>query len=288
MTQPKGSRARKQKTPAGAPGLFVEPAAAPFVTVWEPGASARDVAAQLPRGGRMLVVSRGQFSLLDMIHAILERTGPASVMFTSWSTGMNDAEQMAWLLREGHIRTLRFFSGNGFQDRHPEYVVKLRALFGDDCVVTAELHCKIAVIVNDGWAVCVRSSCNLNRNPRIEQFDVDDSRPMAEFLIQWSEQLAAHGVAGWDPADREVARTAMRAWGGEWEERPANRPIDDRAYVAPPPAETQEAPVAFWRARWLGVREDIAKARADNPTLLPKLLPLETEAWRQLQMLQEG
>lgn len=266
------------------PGVLAEASPASVVCAFEPGASAREVAIQLPRGGRMLVLTRGQFSLLDLIHAILERTGPASVMFTSWSTGLNDADQMRWLLDEGHIRTLRFFSGNGFQDRHPEYVERLRALFGDDCVVTAELHCKIAVIVNDGWAVCVRSSCNLNRNPRIEQFDVDDSRPMAEWLLNWSEALASTGAKGWDPADRGLVRDRLKVWGGEWAERPATRPIDARSGPAVElPIGGAVSGLPYLRQRYALIAAEVATARSENrPT--DKLLPLEREAAREIEL----
>ena len=277
-------RVRRVASAGPVPGVLAEAAPAPVVCAFEPGASAREVALQLPRGGRMLVVTRGQFSLLDMIHAILERTGPASVMFTSWSTGLNDADQMRWLLDEGHIRTLRFFSGNGFQDRHPEYVTRLRALFGDDCVVTAELHAKIAVIVNDGWAVCVRSSCNLNRNPRIEQFDVDDSRPMAEWLLNWSESLATTGAKGWDPADRGLVRDRLKVWGGEWCERPATRAIAAR------PGPAVELPIGgavsglpYLRQRYALIAAEVATARGENrPT--DKLLPLERDAAREIEL----
>jgi hypothetical protein len=35
---------------------------------------------------------------------------------------------------------------------------------------------------NEGWNICVRSSMNLNRNPRLEQYDLDDNFDLCEFF----------------------------------------------------------------------------------------------------------
>ena len=43
-------------------------------------------------------------------------------------------------------------------------------------------HAKFFLLRNDNWHICVRSSMNLNRNPRLEQFDLDDSKELCDFF----------------------------------------------------------------------------------------------------------
>jgi hypothetical protein len=136
----------------------------------------------LEPGGRLFGFTRGEFSLLDLLRALLAKTGPADVVLATWTTGIRDAESAAWLLDSGRIRSLLILTDRSFPSRQPAYCARLVALFGAGAIVCTNNHAKFATIRNERWSVVVRSSMNLNRNRRFEQFDVDDDAAMADFV----------------------------------------------------------------------------------------------------------
>lgn len=50
--------------------------------------SARDALADFDRGMETYCLTFGQFSLMDAVEAILEKTGPADVAISTWTAGM--------------------------------------------------------------------------------------------------------------------------------------------------------------------------------------------------------
>ena len=139
-----------------------------------PAASAVEVARQLRPGGRLTGMTKGQFSLLDLMRALLDVTGPADVLISTWSSGIRDAEIAGWLLDSGAMTSLQWVVDRSFATRQPEYASRMMERFGPGAIATAEVHAKICLIAAGDWRIAVRSSMNLNRNPRFEQFDIDD------------------------------------------------------------------------------------------------------------------
>ena len=149
--------------------------------------SASETIGRLFPGVRICGVTKGQFSLLDLIRAVLENTGPAHVEFSTWTTGIRDAQAAAWLLKRGDFLSVKILTDRSFPIRQALYCKKLIEMFGDDAIFCSKVHCKVALIYNDNWSIVIRSSMNLNRNPRFEQFDLDDD---PELLAWWREIFA--------------------------------------------------------------------------------------------------
>lgn len=145
--------------------------------------NARDALADFGRGMETYCLTFGQFSLMDAIEAILEKTGPADVAISTWTAGSADLSRSAEHLHDGNIRSLRFVADCSFGQRQPGYLAELVRLFGDDAIRTTRTHAKFAVITNDEWSVAVRTSMNLNENPRLESIEVSDDPELAAFLI---------------------------------------------------------------------------------------------------------
>ena len=115
--------------------------------------NARDALADFGRGKETYCLTFGQFSLLDAIEAILEKTGPADVALSTWTAGSADLSRSEEHMRDGRIRSLRFVCDCSFGQRQPGYLATLRDLFGDDAIRTTRTHAKFAVITNDAWDV---------------------------------------------------------------------------------------------------------------------------------------
>lgn len=127
-------------------------------------------------------LTMGQLSLLDLVEAVLAQTGPASVTVSTWTSGIRDIERAAWLLESGAIQSFALLTDRSFPGRQPAYCQALVARFGVGAIRSTRTHAKFALIRNDRWDICIRSSMNLNANPRFEQFDLDDSAVLCDYF----------------------------------------------------------------------------------------------------------
>lgn len=158
--------------------------------------NARGALADFGRGRETYCLTFGQFSLMDAVEAILEKTGPADVAISTWTAGSADLSRSAESLRNGNIRSLRFVVDCSFGQRQPGYLAQVRELFGDDAIRSTRTHAKFVVVTNDEWSVAVRTSMNLNENPRLESIEVSDDPVLAGFLLQVVDEIFAEESAG--------------------------------------------------------------------------------------------
>jgi hypothetical protein len=175
--------------------------------------SASHVFADLSPGFELLCLTHGQFSLVDALTAILDRTGPADVAVSTWSAAKADLLHAEQFLRDGRIRSLRFVVDRSFATRQPDYCATLINAFGPDSIRTTALHAKFATVTNDGWKIAVRTSMNLNENRRLEYIEVSDDPEVAGFLLALVDELFAL-------PDGDMNNYEMPEGGGRFTPRP--------------------------------------------------------------------
>lgn len=156
--------------------------AGPAALVYAPAAPAVVAVAQLKRGGRVVGMTMGQFSMLDLLAAVLDKTGPAHVRLSTWTAGVRDARNAGLMLDNERMLSFQLLVDRSFASRQPAYCRAVTRIFGKGAIRCTRTHAKIAIVQNDDWNVVIRSSMNLNRNPRFEQFDIDDDSRIAEFF----------------------------------------------------------------------------------------------------------
>ena len=176
--------------------------------------SARDTIGELSAGCRVIGITKGQFSLLDLIRAVLEQTGPADVLISTWTTGIRDAENANFLIQEGHMTSFRMLTDRSFVTRQPKYVARILEIFGPESIRCTKTHAKFAIIRNDKWNIAIRSSMNLNRNPRWEQFDLDDSAEISDFFTSLYDEIAETTPAGLIVESARVDAVFTESFGG--------------------------------------------------------------------------
>lgn len=140
-------------------------------------------------GRRVIGLTKGQFDLLDLIRAAMGHTGPVHLALSTWTLGIRDVENAAFLIERGDLLSLRLLVDRSFATRHPDYCRRVVEVFGSGAIRATNTHAKIAILRNDNWAVAIRSSMNFNRNPRFEQFDIDESVEICEFFERWLAEL---------------------------------------------------------------------------------------------------
>jgi len=145
--------------------------------------SAVDAIGELRRGDDLTIITYGQFSMIDVLVAILRQTGPADVTVASWTAGDYDLERCAYLIEEGSVRSLRFLLDRSLESRRKElYRRHLESVFGADGIRGVRNHSKMLLVRSETHDVVARGSMNLNTNPNIENLDISEDGELAQFL----------------------------------------------------------------------------------------------------------
>lgn len=144
--------------------------------------TAGDAIGPLRKGHESFVLTFGQFSLIDALVYLVEQTGPADVTLSTWVAAKADLSACHALLQRAAIRSMRFLVDSNFSGRQARFMGHMRELFGDGCIRTTKNHAKFCTIRNEEWALAVRTSMNLNTNPRLENIEVSDDPALCTFL----------------------------------------------------------------------------------------------------------
>jgi hypothetical protein len=144
--------------------------------------NAHQALGKIYRGMELYGLTKGQFSMINLIIAILDQTGPADVSLATWTAAQREIDESERLLKSGLIRSLRFLVDRSFPARQPSYCARLRHHFGDDVIRVTSTHAKFVLARNADWNIVLRTSMNLNKNDRLENFEVSDDPAMADFL----------------------------------------------------------------------------------------------------------
>jgi hypothetical protein len=151
--------------------------------------TAAEAIGEIAPGCEIFGLSKGQFSLVDIMRHCLATSGPADVLVSTWTAANADLGFAYELMTNGAIRSMRFVVDFSFPTRQPEYAAALRERFGDDSIRVTKTHAKFVVIRNEQWSLVIRSSMNLNENRRLESFEVSDCPRMADWLEQVVDDL---------------------------------------------------------------------------------------------------
>jgi hypothetical protein len=151
--------------------------------------SARAAIGEIWQGCEIFGLTKGDFSLISIIEHLLDQTGPADVVVSTWTAAAVDIEAAEKFLQDDRIKSIEFLVDQSFRSRQPEYCARLVKAFGSRSIRFSRSHCKFVLITNDEWALVVRSSMNLNENRRIENFEISDDRKFAEFLFELRDEI---------------------------------------------------------------------------------------------------
>lgn len=146
------------------------------------GGPAQVVGAIVP-GLELCGVTNGQFSMIDLVEYVLHQIGPADLALSTWTTGIYDEGQAVRFYQNGLLRSARFLVDPLIFERRPESVGPMVGAFGVGAFRAVNTHAKFAVLSNERFAVTIRGSMNLNKNTRLENFDLSESREVAALFL---------------------------------------------------------------------------------------------------------
>lgn len=128
------------------------------------------------------ILTYGQFSLIDALMAILDQTGPAHVAISTWTAAHAHLDKSQELMESAEILSLKMIVDRSFRTRQPGYFNHMIEIFGVDCVREMRTHAKFITVKNDKFDIVVRTSMNLNENPRLENIEISENKSFAEFF----------------------------------------------------------------------------------------------------------
>lgn len=152
----------------------------------------------LEKNSRIIGLTRGDFSLIDLIHSILKKIGRSKIILCTWSAGIKDANQIKWMLNSGLIESFTLVTDHSYVTRQKKYALAVEELFGKENIRTSEIHAKFVLIQNDDWNICIRTSMNLNANKTCETFEIDDDIQIFNFYRKFIDETFANTPNGFE------------------------------------------------------------------------------------------
>lgn len=134
--------------------------------------------------------TRGQFSLVELIEAVVEITGPCDLFMSTWTAATADLRDVLSFLKSGKILSARFLIDFSFQRRQPAVAKAIRDQFGFDSLRITRNHAKFFQVSNKhGWNLTCKTSMNLNTNMRFEDFDISNDKVLFDFLKTITDEV---------------------------------------------------------------------------------------------------
>jgi hypothetical protein len=174
--------------------------------------SAADSIGVLRDGVHVTGVTAGQFSSIDALEHMINELGPAYAWVSTWTTGLYDVERAAELVKNERLLGVRMLLDRGTFEKSPTFAGPLIEALGVDAFRCLGVHAKVTVLVDADLQplAAMRSSMNLNKNLRTEQFDLSVDRDVAGFYADWFEGL--WDEAGVGASNAEIIKAVYDRW----------------------------------------------------------------------------
>jgi hypothetical protein len=125
--------------------------------------------------------TKGQFSVIDIIEAVLEHIGHANLTVSTWTASTADVTSVVEFVQNKRCSQSRWLVDYTFQQRSPELAKRIRDVFGADSIRVGKNHSKFFMLRNAEWDIICMTSMNLNFNPRFENFMIRNDPDMCDF-----------------------------------------------------------------------------------------------------------
>lgn len=145
-------------------------------------ATAREAIGKIEKNQDVYCLTFGQFSVIDALVHILDEVGPADVTVATWTAADAHLDRARDLIAASSIKSLRLIVDRSFKNRQPGFYHQMRNEFGADCIREFKTHAKFMLIRSATHDVVVRTSMNLNENPRLENIEITENRDFAEYF----------------------------------------------------------------------------------------------------------
>lgn len=147
----------------------------------------------------ILGFTKGQFCIINVLDHVLNHAGPADVVICTWSAAPGDIQAVYKMLSLNRIKNLKFIVDFSLKSLKPLSLDALVKAFGGDSIRVTSCHAKFITVKSEKYNIVIRTSMNLNYNPRFENFEISDNLPMYNFMTKiineiWRTQQNYEGI----------------------------------------------------------------------------------------------
>ena len=167
---------------------------------------------------RIIGLTNGRFSLIDLINAISKRIGKCHIVCVTWSAGIKDANQVRWLMDNDRLFSFKLVTDRSYKTRQKSYAISLEELFGPENIRTSDVHAKFVLLHNENYSVVIRTSMNLNANKTCESFEIDENKDVFDFYMNFVEHTFGTMPKGFTE-DRFIVGQSMNKYFGIKDEK---------------------------------------------------------------------
>lgn len=123
----------------------------------------------------------GQYHFINILdHVIKQIDESVNIDISSWTIAKFEAMQLAKYAKAAS--SLRVIVDSSMVNLVPDSFEFLRELLENDSIRLLRNHSKFAVITSETWNIAIRTSMNLNRNKRLENFEISDCEILATYM----------------------------------------------------------------------------------------------------------
>jgi hypothetical protein len=151
--------------------------------------TAAECIGKIEPGMSVFAITRGQFSMIDAVLAVLDQAGPAAVSLWTWTVAEYEVECLNRLRVDGRVTAGTLVIDHGARNKNAGLIRQWKGSHGPDSVRYVVNHAKIATVRSSAFRVLLRGSMNLNFNPRFEQLDVTEGGPDFDLVCKVEREL---------------------------------------------------------------------------------------------------
>ena len=153
------------------------------------GENAAQAIGDIYEGCEIFGFTKGQFCIINILEHLLNQIGTADVVICTWSAASGDIRAAHRMLNLKKISSLKFIVDYSFKSRKPHFCDELVKTFGGDSIRVTSIHAKFITVKNNDYHIVIRTSMNLNYNPRFENFEISDHIGLYNFMTKIVDEI---------------------------------------------------------------------------------------------------
>lgn len=146
---------------------------------------------QLKQGETKHFYSFGNFNSMRLIFHILNTTGPANILMSSYGISPKTIEGIIRRKEQGTIKEFQLIIDNRVRTISPKPFDMIVRNFDYRCT---SVHAKVACIYNEDWKVTLISSQNATDNPKLERGIIYTDPNVFDFDFKTLNDVFQHGT----------------------------------------------------------------------------------------------
>lgn len=132
-------------------------------------------------------ISKGDWSMHDLIIELLNNYYPAELYFTTYALRELSVRQLLQALEKKRLLAVHILIDTKARSRTPD-VIQLAEMNLNRVYLTS-IHAKVAILKTADSIISINGSANWTTNPRIEAGTISTNKSVGEFHINWMEKI---------------------------------------------------------------------------------------------------